>query len=175
MKPQVLLHCWRGRLLTELLDQRLSPLENRRLEEHVARCSSCARNLAELRAVRDALHALRLKNEFDETPLLPWSAIEARLGEQPVPIPFLLRHRLPLAGAVCAVVLLALALVFYYSRSQPSLELAQSSPESSDLYQFVGDRLFTPEKVLMGESVVIGPEVEEAIFPERSYFHERSL
>ena len=82
-----------------------------------------------------------------------------------------------MAGAACAVVLLALALVLYYPNSQPArdVDVTASRPESSDLYQFVGDRLFTPEKVLMGESLVIGPEVEEAIVPQRSYFHARSL
>ena len=80
-----------------------------------------------------------------------------------------------MTGAACAVVLLALALVLYYPNSQPARDVTASLPESSDLYQFVGDRLFTPEKVLMGESLVIGPEVEEAIVPQRSYFHARNL
>jgi hypothetical protein len=121
------------------------------------------------------LHALCLKNETDELPLPPWSAIEARLGEHSLPIPFFFRHWLPVAGAACAVLLLALALVLHSPSSQPARDVAASRPESSDLYQFVGDRLFTPEKVLLGESLVINPEVEEAIVPQRSYFHERSL
>jgi anti-sigma factor RsiW len=175
MKPYVLLHHWNGPLLTEYLDHRVAPRESRQLERHLAQCGLCARNLAQLAAAREALHALRLENENDEPPLPPWSAIEARLGERSLPIPFFLRHWLPMAGAACAVVVLALALVLYSPGSQPARDLAASRPESSDLYQFVGDRLFTPEKVLMGESLVIGPEVEEEIVPPRSYFHARSL
>ena len=172
MKPYVLLHHWNGPFLTEYLDHRVAPRESRQLERHLAQCGLCARNLAQLRAAREALHALRL-NETDELPLPPWSAIEARLGERSVPMPFFLRYWLPMAGAACAVVVLAL--VLYSPGSQPARDLAASRPESSDLYQFVGDRLFTPEKVLMGESLVINPEVEEAILPQRTYFHERSL
>jgi hypothetical protein len=43
--------------------------------------------------------------------------------------------------------------------------------EPSDLYQYVGDRLFAPEKVLLGDAVAIRPELEEAVFPEKVYFH----
>src|SRR5262247_870146 len=173
MNLHVLRHHRKELLLTEYLDHRMSPRESRRLEEHLARCGSCARSLAQLSAGREALGALR--EETDGAPLPPWSAIEARLGEGALPAPFFFRHWLPMAGAACAVVLLALALVLYYPNSQPALNATASRPESSDLYQFVGDRLFTPEKVLMGESLVIGPEVEEEIVPQRSYFHARSL
>ena len=159
-------------LLTEYLDHRISPRESRRLEEHLVRCSLCARSLAQLRAAREALGALR--EETDGPPLPPWSTIEARLGERALPARSFFRHWMPMAGAACAVVLLALALVLYYPNS-PALDVAASRPESSDLYQFVGDRLFTPEKVLVGESLVIGPEVEEANVPQRSYFHVRNL
>ena len=173
MNPHVLLHHRNELLLTEYLDRRISVRESRRLEEHLARCGSCARSLAQLSAAREALGALR--EETDGPPLPPWSTIEARLGERAVPAPFFFRHWMPMAGAACAVVLLALALALYYPNSQPAGDVTASLPESSDLYQFVGDRLFTPEKVLMGESLMMGPEVEEAIVPQRSHFHARNL
>jgi anti-sigma factor RsiW len=169
-----MVHFFFARRLTEYLDSRLPAPERRRVERHILTCESCARRLAELRSVQHALHALRANEELE--PALPrWSTIEAGMTAPSPTVPVLARYRLPLAGAACVVLLLALALIFYEPAPEGPPEVASRRPEPAELYHFVGDRLFTPERLLIGDSVMIGPEVEISLFPERLAVHERNV
>jgi hypothetical protein len=118
---------------------------------------------------------LRANEELE--PALPhWSTIEGGMTAPSPTVPVLVRYRLPLAGTACVVFLLALALIFFYepAREGPP-EVASRRPEPVELYHFVGDRLFTPERLLIGDAVMIGPEVEISLLPERLAVHERNV
>jgi hypothetical protein len=166
-------HIWHSNL-SAYLDAQVSVAKGRRIEAHLAGCQVCTARLADLRDVQTALRELEPDALWDAA-LPPWSAIEKDLGSAPISAPFLIRYGPRLAGAGCSALLLILALYYYLPTSTPHRELAPLRTESSDLYQYIGDRLFAPEKVLLGDAVAIRPELEEAVLPENVYFHARSL
>jgi hypothetical protein len=118
-----------------------------------------------------ALYAVKTSRVTWNVPLPPWSTIETAIVSRPLPAPFFVRYGMRMAGAACSVLLLASALYYYLPRPAPPVDSAVARFEPSDLYQYVGDRLFAPEKVLLGDAVAIRPELEEAVFPEKVYFH----
>ncbi|MGH7843675.1 MAG: hypothetical protein ACREQW_00685 [Candidatus Binatia bacterium] len=122
-----------------------------------------------------ALCAMKASRVSWNAPLPSWAALEVELGSRPAPAPLFVRYGLQMAGAAGSALLLAFVLYYYLPRSAPPAEMAAARFESSDLYQYVGDRLFAPERVLLGDTVAIRPELEEAVFPEKVYFHHRNL
>jgi anti-sigma factor RsiW len=56
--PFVRKHPFGGEALSSYLDRRLSPADSARLEKHLTSCELCRRQLEELRAVVEGLHAL---------------------------------------------------------------------------------------------------------------------
>ena len=74
---------WAARRLDRFVDAdpsaRLSSTEVSRIEQHAATCRRCARDLAERRAVREALHDLDSRRLTDGAALERLDAVAARL------------------------------------------------------------------------------------------------
>jgi anti-sigma factor RsiW len=174
MKLNRSLHIWPTNL-SGYLDGEISPVKSRRIERHLAKCQACTATLDGLRRVQVALYAMKASRTSWNAPLPSWAAIEVELHSRPMPAPFFVRYGLQMAGAAGSALLLAFALYYYLPRSAPPADMAVARFEPSDLYQYVGDRLFAPEKVLLGDTVAIRPELEEAVFPEKVYFHDRNF
>jgi hypothetical protein len=159
--------------LSAYLDAQISTTQSRRIEAHLATCRFCTARLDDLRAIQSSLQTIKTRVLWD-TPLPPWSLIERELVSTRVRASFFARYGFHVAGAGGAALLLILAVYHYLPISTPPGEPSAITSESSDLYQYVGDRLFAPEKVLLGDAVAIRPELEEAVLPQNVYFHDRS-
>lgn len=92
---------WRA-LLSPYLDGRLTPVQGRRLEEHLATCDRCQRQLAELRATVELLRSLP-QEEVPRSFVLTPAMVPAVAPTPPA-------YRMVPAGAAVAAVLLAFLL-----------------------------------------------------------------
>ncbi|HLB28734.1 MAG TPA: zf-HC2 domain-containing protein, partial [Dehalococcoidia bacterium] len=92
------------RRLPLLLDQRLLPGEQRRLEEHLAACQACRREIEELRAVREMLQRWPLAEAPRAFALEPVHHEAVRARGVPGP---LLQRAMPLTAALAALFLAA--------------------------------------------------------------------
>ncbi|HWP57851.1 MAG TPA: zf-HC2 domain-containing protein [Candidatus Acidoferrales bacterium] len=172
MKPNLSFHISHGKL-SAYLDEELSAKKRSRVESHLGRCPQCRARLRALGELRQAFYSLRARLKSSEAPLPPWSGIEAEIRCSTGASPLFPRW-LKVASGVSSAAVVAGALYYYFKPVPPVTELAVVSREPAELYQYVGDRLFAPEKLLVGDAVAIRPELEEAVFPREVYFHDRS-
>lgn len=111
------------RLLTAYLDEELTGVQARRLEEHLGRCPECQAELSDLRVLRTLVHQ-GLEEGSPSPPPDLWQgiAIRIRRGHPEAPLRRWLRRlwdaawmrpRLSLTGAALATVLLLSAGVGY--------------------------------------------------------------